>query len=201
MYPTTAPSPPALEQTVATFLRKTRREHGLTMQDVADAGTKHGARWHKSSVNNIEQGASALTLSLLVPLCRALSDLTGEQISILDLLGDQKTVTLHRNSATVVSAESLKTALVGSETPRGATRGPRFSPVEARAADKLYITPLQLRLLCKECFGVSLNMRLTRLLGEDASPQGYTHQFEAAVADLKIYLNQKRSDAVLALLG
>lgn len=199
MYTHPSEPTPALEQVVAAFLKKTRRDYGLTLQDVAEAGTQHGARWHKSSVNNIEQGAAALTLNLLIPLCQGLSDLTGEQISVLDLLGDEEQVTVHRNSPVKLNRRKLKTALVGSRTHSGATDHLQFNPAEMRAAAKLDVTTLELRHLALECFQAPLHIHLTQILGPDPAPYMYSRRFNAAVEVLKRHLSSKSRSPHLVL--
>lgn len=179
------PPPQTLEETVAAFVKKTRRDYGLTLQDVAEAGNRHGAHWYKSSINNVERGAAALTLNFLVPLCRALSELTEREITILDLIRDQDRVVLHRNSSVVLSPHSLRRVFVGVKPNRRIPPTRYFDPVEERAAEQLGVTPLDVRHLALERFESPLHTHLSQLLGEDPSPQDHGRRFAAAVNMLR----------------
>lgn len=83
------PNPPTSIQTaVGVFLRAYRREHRLTLDDVATAGRKHGAAWGPASIRNLETGKSALTLLTLIQLAHTLNRLTDDNLALDDLLGD-----------------------------------------------------------------------------------------------------------------
>lgn len=63
-------------------VRLLREQHGLTLDDVArEVRNGYGLSWSRSRVGDIENGRGAATVEVLVTLCAALSDLTGERIT------------------------------------------------------------------------------------------------------------------------
>lgn len=77
----------AYAEAVGTFLRLYRREHGLTLESVAQLGREFGATWSLSSVQAIEAGRAAPTLPTLLTLALVLGRLSGEPLRLADLLG------------------------------------------------------------------------------------------------------------------
>jgi transcriptional regulator with XRE-family HTH domain len=77
----------AYAEAVGTFLRFYRREHGITLESVAQLGREFGATWSLSSVQSIEAGRAAPTLPTLLTLALVLGRLSGEPLRLADLLG------------------------------------------------------------------------------------------------------------------
>lgn len=68
--------------TIGGATRLIREQHGLTLDDVArHVRNRYGLSWSRSRVGDIENGRGAATVEVLVTLCAALSDLTGETIT------------------------------------------------------------------------------------------------------------------------
>lgn len=82
---------------VATFVSRVRREHGLTLDQIAGAARSYGASWSASSVSNIERGQASLTLPTLLFLALALGSLMGRPVTLSNLLGDADVLTLLRD--------------------------------------------------------------------------------------------------------
>lgn len=85
---------PSIPEAVGGFLAGMRREHEITLDQIAQSGRRHGARWSASSVSNIEKGQASLTLPTLLYLALALSDFTERPLRLQDLLGDAKSLKL-----------------------------------------------------------------------------------------------------------
>ncbi|QDW28593.1 helix-turn-helix domain-containing protein [Arthrobacter sp. KBS0702] len=77
----------AYAEAVGTFLRRYRRQHGITLESVAQLGREFGATWSLSSVQAIEAGRAAPTLPTLLTLALVLGRLSGEPLRLADLLG------------------------------------------------------------------------------------------------------------------
>jgi transcriptional regulator with XRE-family HTH domain len=77
----------AYADAVGTFLRIYRREHGITLESIAQLGREFGATWSLSSVQSIEAGRAAPTLPTLLTLALVLGLLSGEPLRLADLLG------------------------------------------------------------------------------------------------------------------
>ena len=81
---------PTIASALGDFLASYRTKHGLTLDDVARTSRSYGARWSASSVRNIESGRAVTSLPNILCLGLALNDLTGETLTLPDMLGDAK---------------------------------------------------------------------------------------------------------------
>lgn len=74
-------------------VRLLREKHGLTLDDVArQIQRKYGLSWSRSRVGDIENGRGSATVEVLVVLCAALADLTGQRLSPAMLLDTARPV-------------------------------------------------------------------------------------------------------------
>lgn len=74
-------------QAIGTFLRAYREQHGLTLDAIAKAGRSFGASWGTASIRNFEAGKGTDRLPTLLTLGLALNHLTGDDLTVNDLLG------------------------------------------------------------------------------------------------------------------
>lgn len=81
-------APVTLAAAVGDFLTAFRGRHGLTLDQIARTARDYGAKWSASSVRNIESGKAVTSLQNLLALALALNELTGERLTLSDLLGD-----------------------------------------------------------------------------------------------------------------
>lgn len=83
-----------LPMAVGRFLARCRRDHGLTLDQIAQAAREYGASWSPSSVRNIERGEASLPVPTLIMLTLAINDLTHQNLRLADLLGDMQKISL-----------------------------------------------------------------------------------------------------------
>lgn len=172
-------------EAVGAFLREYREKRGLTLDAVARAGRQHGAAWSATSIRNIETARASLTIPSLLILALALNRLTGETLTLSDLLGRAEFITL--DSATKpVSRAWITRALEGEgqdaptewgyagETPFTAdSRSPcsTTSLAETRAAKKLGIAPRELQEWAGKLWNKSLEAESAARAGLNSTPQ------------------------------
>lgn len=78
-----------INEAVGEFLKLYRKEHGLTMADVATASERYGSGWSSATIVSLERGGSkADSLPVLILLLRSLSDLTGDDLTLVDVFLD-----------------------------------------------------------------------------------------------------------------
>ncbi|TFD80367.1 helix-turn-helix domain-containing protein [Cryobacterium fucosi] len=115
---------------VGAFVSQVRREHGLTLDQIARAARSYGASWSASSVSNIERGQASLTLPALLLLALALGDLVGQPLTLSALLGDAEVLTLVSGGQHPVKRSWVDGVLNGVEVTR--------SPVARADAEEDY---------------------------------------------------------------
>ncbi|OYO00743.1 hypothetical protein CGZ95_08965 [Enemella evansiae] len=102
-----------LPEAVGSFVARTRREQGLTLDQVANAARTFGAQWSASSVRNIEKGQASLTLQTLILLALALGSFLEQPLRLSDLLGDAEALRL--DGRTDLTREWFDRVLTGAE--------------------------------------------------------------------------------------
>ena len=100
---------------VGAFVSQVRREHGLTLDQIARAARSYGASWSASSVSNIERGQASLTLPTLLLLALALGDLLEEPLTLSALLGEVEVLTLASGGQHPVKRSWVDGVLKGAE--------------------------------------------------------------------------------------
>lgn len=103
---------------VGAFVSQVRREHGLTLDQIARAARSYGASWSASSVSNIERGQASLTLPTLLLLALALGDLLEQPLTLSALLGDVEVLTLVSGGQYPVERSWVDGVLKGAEVTR-----------------------------------------------------------------------------------
>lgn len=103
---------------VGAFVSHVRREHGLTLDQIARAARSYGASWSASSVSNIERGQASLTLPTLLLLALALGDLVEQPLTLSALLGDVEVLTLVSGGQYPVERSWVDGVLKGAEVTR-----------------------------------------------------------------------------------
>ena len=101
--------------TVGAFVSQVRREHGLTLDQIARAARSYGASWSASSVSNIERGQASLTLPTLLLLALALGDLLERPLTLSALLGEVEVLTLVSGGQHPVKRSWVDGVLKGAE--------------------------------------------------------------------------------------
>jgi len=90
------PEQTPISEAVAAFVARTRREHDVTLDEIARRARVYGASWRASTVGNIERGRASLKLDTLIYLALAMSSVTGQDLAIADLLGDARALSLDK---------------------------------------------------------------------------------------------------------
>lgn len=111
--------PQTIPSAVGAFVTRVRREHGLTLDQIAGAARSYGAGWSASSVRNIERGQASLTLPTLLLLALALGHLMGRPLKLSDLLGDSEVLALAADNQYPVDRSWIDSTLRGEEVTVG----------------------------------------------------------------------------------
>lgn len=185
---------PTIAEAVGAQISQARHEHGLTLEQIAETSRAFGARWSASSVLNLEQGRASMTLQNLLYLATTLELLTGQPYKLIDLLGDEQTLSLHERNPVIVNRQWLKHVLDGapvrlpriiqvsasptqastpcSRRPMNAEAMPAYtSMAETRAATKLGINPIELQHQAIQLWGHNLETEQHRRAGEQSTAQ------------------------------
>lgn len=181
-------------------VRRARGEHRVTRDALARAGAEFGASWGRTTIENIETGKFAPTISTLYLLCRALSAQTRRHYALLDLLPADGQLEVSDGFA--VSAARLRRFLGDHSTPEMVgesfdefVRGLASPPLpptlaETRAAKRLSIEPADLQRRAYELWGEPLDAVVAHSAGADASPQARGHETRRRVEELRASLTR-----------
>lgn len=107
--------PKTIPDAVGAYVSRVRREHRLTLDQIAGAARSCGASWSASSVSNIERGQASLTLPTLLFLALALGNLMGRPLTLSNLLGDAEILALSADDRHPVKRSWVDAALRGEE--------------------------------------------------------------------------------------
>ncbi|RSX48906.1 hypothetical protein [Bifidobacterium castoris] len=66
-------------------MQSIRNAHGITLDNIAAASRRYGARWTPGFLSGLKRNRSSATLENLIILCACLTDLTGEKVTLADL--------------------------------------------------------------------------------------------------------------------
>lgn len=78
-----------MNEIVGNWLRGYRVEHGLTLDQIADASHRYGSGWNNVNVLRMEKGGSKVdALPTLMVLLATLNDLVGEELKLADVFTD-----------------------------------------------------------------------------------------------------------------
>ncbi|WP_255028774.1 hypothetical protein [Rhodococcus sp. GA1] len=110
----------ALSEVVGQNARAHRTKGEATLDDVARAARFYGLKWNTGRVGDLESGRIPATLPTLFVLAEVLGDVTGERITIADLVWTDGWVEI--NPELTVKGETLAKSLQG-------------EPVHLRAGD------------------------------------------------------------------
>jgi len=100
-------------EAVGAFVAEQRREHGLTLDQIARVARAQGASWSASSIGNIERGQASLSLTAMLQLALALGSLTGRDLKLSDLLGDAEALLLGSPDQSAMKRAWFDRALAG----------------------------------------------------------------------------------------
>ena len=100
-----------LSEVVGQNARAHRIRHNATLDDVARAARDYGLKWNTGRVGDLESGRIPATFPTLFTLAAVLGDVTGEPVSLVDLVHVDGWVEI--NSTLTVSGRSLADALQG----------------------------------------------------------------------------------------
>lgn len=174
------------EEQVALSLKKVRRDYGLSTKMISDRAKQHGVPWHSSTVANIEKAEAALSLSAIFTLLRVLSELTGRNFMITDLLNESRHLRLHRRSESSLHIEEVYRHIDG----RGAASTKSiYDPVEQRVAHGLKISAEDLRSHSVSCFGDFLHIHMETVCPTGISPHTFEQMLNAQVSVLVSHIN------------
>ena len=78
-----------MNEIVGDWLQGYRANHGLTLDQIADASHRYGTNWGNVNVSRMEKGGSkADALPTLMILLATLNDLTGDELTMADVFID-----------------------------------------------------------------------------------------------------------------
>lgn len=100
-----------LAEVVGLNARNHRLRHDATLEDVSRAARRYGLKWSTGRVGDLEGGRMPATLPTLFALAQALGDVTGDRISISDLVWTDGWVEV--NPGLTVSGNALKRSVEG----------------------------------------------------------------------------------------
>lgn len=103
------PEPPNLAETIGRNARRIRGDYRT--DEVAKVARNNGLRWNPGRVSDLEHGRISPTVPTLFVLAQTLGDVTGERVSIADLVRCDDWVRM--NSDLVVSGASVVAAVSG----------------------------------------------------------------------------------------
>lgn len=107
---------------IAHHLKAFRATHGITQPQIQEhAKQRYGATWSRGTVSGFEAGRGTMGVPTLLVLAATLSDLSGESISVGDLIGDASLVELTPRLA--LSRDGLKDLLGDSPVVLDAEHG------------------------------------------------------------------------------
>lgn len=115
-----------LAAVVGANAQRLRIDKGVTTDQLARTASFYGLKWTDSRVSAMERGKVAPTLPTLFALAQALGDVTGERVSIVDLVWTDEWVEL--NPDLIVRGDVLSSAVSG--TPVHLTAGDVFGAVD-----------------------------------------------------------------------
>lgn len=79
-----------INELLGDFLRDFRKEHGITLDQVAVASCKYGTGWNTSVISSFERGRRAASLSNILIVLQSLSDITGQQLYLSSILSSDE---------------------------------------------------------------------------------------------------------------
>lgn len=102
-----------LASAVGSFLTDFRKEHNLTLDQIARTAREFGVSWSASSVRNIESGKAVISLPNLLALSLSLVELTGAEIRLVELFGNPEGYLVPSFKGRPLSREWLGRILAG----------------------------------------------------------------------------------------
>lgn len=90
-----------------------REEHGLTLDDIAVASRRYGAKWTPGFLSGMKRNKSAVQLGTMLVLCKTIESLTGMPFALPDLFPGDGGVEFDSNVS--ISRANLRKALSGSQ--------------------------------------------------------------------------------------
>ncbi|WP_144836298.1 helix-turn-helix domain-containing protein [Kocuria rosea] len=100
-----------MPQLIGDHIRALRQAHDLTLDDIATAGKRFGAKWSPSRVRRMELGEGSITVETLLLLALALSTTTKARVTPSDLL--QTNLTVELTPPLELNNEELQDVLLG----------------------------------------------------------------------------------------
>jgi transcriptional regulator with XRE-family HTH domain len=94
-------------------LRSIRTQHGLTLDKVASTASLFGLKWSTARVVEFEKGKIPITLPTLMRLGTTLTALTGQGITISDMLDWDHWLELPGDGSGVIHADAFRQAFAG----------------------------------------------------------------------------------------
>lgn len=191
---------PTVAAAIGQYIRYYRKEYGVTIDALARVGSALGMTWGRTSIENIESGKFAPTISTLFALCAALNaqrwDDNTPRIRLPDLFSLVDTVSIADGYE--VSTDRIRSFLgdpdaveavgdwygdyvriLGSFEPKKPTLA------ERRAAKRLDVSVEELQDLATYLWGESLDRVVSNSLEPGASAQARGHETRLRVAELR----------------
>ncbi|NEN04648.1 hypothetical protein G3T36_02075 [Diaminobutyricibacter tongyongensis] len=153
---------------VGAFVSNVRREHGITLDQIAHAGRSYGASWSASSVSNIERGQASLTLPSLVLLALALGDLLGRPLALSSLLGEASVIELATGAQRPLNRSWIDAVLAGAPVTLSPARADEDAEVDEELEEEVLNRMREAR--GREMTDAEKNDQVAQLLDQSQTP-------------------------------
>ncbi len=157
-------------------VRDLREGAGASRDDLARAAQRAGLNWDARRVAHLEQGRVAASIPTLVGLSSALAEISGQTVTVPDLMPLEGDIELAKGRS--IRASNLRGALAGRpvEPPViGNITDPRLEPgwgkVDDRLVADLGTVPEIVRLATRELYGRTATQERDDRAGQDATAQ------------------------------
>lgn len=197
-------------EAIGYYLKHFRDAHELTLDAIADAANRYGAKWAASTVSDMEHGGRKVdalpNLLLLTAVLNDLLSVRGEaaDISVSDLIGKSDVdITPSYSIPAEELADMIGTQPVrfpvddGEEYADGisfATRPP-ITAAEKRASRKIGMEPEYFHGAFIDAFGKTLDEMVLEKAGRDASPQKRGSVTRQLISEMLAYLHYENTEA------
>lgn len=178
-----------------------REQAGVTLDQLATRARERGLKWSTARVIEFEKGKLRLTLPMLLAVAQSMAELTGEEISLADLVPPGSTwirltpewVTERERLWTVLGFDPVQLgSVVDVSAVDPSSRVQVSLPVDAltatlaeqRAAKRIGARPRQVAMWAHLLWGKHLDAVVAERLPEDASPQARGHLTRSLVEQI-----------------
>lgn len=170
---------------LALNIREVRAKHGLTLDAIATESRKLGTKWTSAYMSRMEHaGVDAVQVDDVCVLSLALTRLTGQPVTVLDLLAHHGLVDL-TESASIAGADFP--SILGGANPSPIINVGESSTLplaDQRIAAKLGMEPDDYRARCLSLWGHLLSDESARITPPNSTAQKQGHATRKLMSEL-----------------